>query len=59
LADEPTANVDTGHQQQVFELLRDTCLEEKVALLLVTHSPELAASLPRVDSLEHFNRAMH
>ena len=25
LADEPTANVDTGHQTQVFELLRDTC----------------------------------
>jgi putative ABC transport system ATP-binding protein len=59
LADEPTANVDTGHQQQVFELLRDTCREEQVALLLVTHSPELAAQLQRVDQLEHFNRAMH
>jgi putative ABC transport system ATP-binding protein len=58
LADEPTANVDTGHQTQVFELLRDTCREENVALLLVTHSPELAARLPRVDQLEHFNRAM-
>jgi putative ABC transport system ATP-binding protein len=58
LADEPTANVDTGHQTQVFELLRDTCREESVALLLVTHSPELAARLPRVDPLEHFNRAM-
>ena len=58
LADEPTANVDTGHQKQVFELLRDTCREENVALLLVTHSPELAARLPRVETLEHFNRAM-
>ena len=45
LADEPTANVDTGHQQQVFELLRDTCREEKVALLLVTHSPSWPHSL--------------
>jgi putative ABC transport system ATP-binding protein len=58
LADEPTANVDTGHQTQVFELLRDTCREENVALLLVTHSPELAARLPRVETLEQFNRAM-
>jgi putative ABC transport system ATP-binding protein len=57
LADEPTANVDTGHQQQVFDLLRQTCGEERVALVFVTHSPELAAQFERVEPLEQFNRA--
>src|SRR5689334_9832140 len=37
LADEPTANVDTRHQQQVIDLIRDTCREENVSLVLVTH----------------------
>ena len=45
LADEPTANVDAGHQQQVLDLLRQTCREENVALVLVTHSPEVAAAI--------------
>ena len=58
LADEPTANVDTGHQQQVLDLLRQTCEEEKVALVLVTHSPEVAGQFGRVDHLEEFNRAV-
>ena len=39
LADEPTANVNAGHQQQVLDLLRKSCGEENVALVLVTHSP--------------------
>ena len=25
LADEPTANVDAGHQQQILDLIRETC----------------------------------
>ena len=32
LADEPTANVDSGHQQQIIDLVRPTCQEENVAL---------------------------
>lgn len=58
LADEPTANVDTAHQQQVVDLLRDTCREENVALVLVTHSPELAGQFDRVERLETLNRAV-
>lgn len=57
LADEPTANVDTGHQQQVLDLLRQTCREENVALLLVTHSPEVAGQFDRVDPIQQFNAA--
>lgn len=57
LADEPTANVDAGHQQQVLDLLRETCREENVALVMVTHSAEVAEQFDRVDHLEEFNRA--
>jgi putative ABC transport system ATP-binding protein len=56
LADEPTANVDSGHQQQILELLRETCREEKVSLVLVTHSPLVAEQFERVEKLEEFNR---
>ena len=55
LADEPTANVDSGHQQQVLDLLRETCGEENVALVLVTHTPEVAGQFQRVERLEEFN----
>jgi putative ABC transport system ATP-binding protein len=55
LADEPTANVDVGNQQQIIDLLRDTCQEENVALVLVTHAPEVAEQFPRVEYLEQVN----
>jgi putative ABC transport system ATP-binding protein len=58
LADEPTANVDTHHQQQIIDLLRETCREEGVTLLLVTHVPEVARQFDRVEHLEEFNRAV-
>jgi putative ABC transport system ATP-binding protein len=57
LADEPTANVDAGHQQQILDLIRETCREEKVALIIVTHSQEVASQFARIDRLEEFNRA--
>jgi ABC-type lipoprotein export system ATPase subunit len=56
LADEPTANVDSGHQQQILDLLRETCGEEQVSLVLVTHSPQVAEQFGRVEKLEEFNR---
>ena len=55
LADEPTANVDVGNQQQVIDMLRETCREEKVALVLVTHAPEVACQFDRVDQLPEIN----
>lgn len=56
LADEPTASVDPRHQDQVIDLIRETCREEGVALFLVTHAPEVAARFARVEQLERFNR---
>jgi putative ABC transport system ATP-binding protein len=57
LADEPTANVDTGNQQRIIDLIRQFCDEEQVALLLVTHAPEVARQFARVEHLEEINRA--
>ncbi len=58
LADEPTANVDRGHQQQIVSLIRETCREENVSLLLVTHTSEVADQFERVEHLERFNQAV-
>jgi putative ABC transport system ATP-binding protein len=55
-ADEPTASIDARHQQQVLDLIRDTCREENVALLLVTHSPAVAEQFQRVERLEALNQ---
>lgn len=57
LADEPTANVDPANQQQVIDLVRDTCRAENVALLLVTHATEVAEQFDRIEYLEQFNQA--
>ena len=55
LADEPTANVDVGNQQQVIDMLRNTCEDEGVSLILVTHAPQVAAQFSRVDKLAEIN----
>jgi len=56
LADEPTANVDPANQQKIIDLIRETCREERVALVMVTHALEVARQFERVDRLEEINR---
>jgi putative ABC transport system ATP-binding protein len=58
LADEPTANVDPAHQQQVVDLIREACRIDNVTLLLVTHAPEVSRQFERVVELEEINRAV-
>jgi ABC-type lipoprotein export system ATPase subunit len=58
LADEPTANIDPAHQQQVIDLLREVCRDENVAMLLVTHADEVANQFERVEHLEQLNRVV-
>lgn len=58
LADEPTANIDPAHQQQVVDLLREVCQAENVAMLLVTHSLEVSEQFARVEQLDEINRVM-
>lgn len=55
LADEPTANVDPSNQQKIIDLIRETCREEDVALIMVTHAVEVAGQFPRVVRLEEIN----
>lgn len=55
LADEPTANVDPANQQLILDLIRETCRENNVSLLMVTHDREVAATCDRVDRLQDFN----
>lgn len=55
LADEPTANVDVAHRDAVLDLIRTTCDERGVALLLVTHDREAAARFDRVEDLAAIN----
>src|SRR5688572_12273793 len=47
LADEPTANIDPRNQQKIIDLIRDTCREEGISLVMVTHSTEVAGQFPR------------
>jgi putative ABC transport system ATP-binding protein len=55
LADEPTANIDPRNQQMIVDLIRDTCREENISLIIVTHSMEVAGQFQRVDKLEEIN----
>jgi putative ABC transport system ATP-binding protein len=55
LADEPTANVDPKNQQLVLDLIRDTCRDHNVSLLMVTHSLEVAGAFQRIERMQDFN----
>jgi putative ABC transport system ATP-binding protein len=56
LADEPTASIDLSHQEIILNLLRSACRENQVALLLVTHSRDVASQFDRVEQLAAFNK---
>jgi putative ABC transport system ATP-binding protein len=58
LADEPTANVDQANQQKIIDLIRATCGEERIALLMVTHAAEVASQFERADQLTRLNRVV-
>ncbi len=55
LADEPTASVDSTNQEIILQLIRETCKENQIALLLVTHSSAVAEQFSRVEKLSQFN----
>jgi lipoprotein-releasing system ATP-binding protein len=47
LADEPTGNLDTKAADAVFDLLREANRKEGMAVLFVTHNPDLARRCDR------------
>ncbi len=58
LADEPTANVDPASSQMVIDLIRESCREAGIAMVMVTHSMDVANQFPRVVKLETINRVL-
>lgn len=58
LADEPTANVDPASAEKVLELIRSTCKEERVAMLIVTHDMEIASMFDRIEKLDEINKVI-
>lgn len=48
IADEPTGNLDHANSMKVFNVLREVCVNEQVAILMATHNLELAQQLNRV-----------
>ena len=55
LADEPTANIDPANQQGIVDLIKETCSEFSIGLILVTHTMEVAGQFDRIDNLEDIN----
>lgn len=53
LADEPTGNLDERTADEVLALLLDLVRDSSCALLMVTHSPRVAAPLDRCLTLAH------
>jgi lipoprotein-releasing system ATP-binding protein len=53
LADEPTGSLDRATALSVAALLRELNREERTALIVVTHSDEIARGLDRVRRLEN------
>lgn len=47
LADEPTGNLDSANSDKVFDLLLQFAREQRIAVILVTHNPELAKKCHR------------
>lgn len=48
LADEPTGNLDEHTAKEVFDAIRQLCQEEHTAVMMVTHSGDLAHTCDRV-----------
>ena len=59
LADEPTANIDPSSADSVLELIRETCREEEVSLLTVTHDMQIASRFDRIEKLDEINQVDH
>ncbi|MFO0662411.1 MAG: ABC transporter ATP-binding protein [Polyangiaceae bacterium] len=51
LADEPTGNLDSKTSEQIHELFFRVNAERKTTIVVVTHNPSLADSMPRVVTL--------
>jgi lipoprotein-releasing system ATP-binding protein len=51
LADEPTGSLDAANAEKLASLLTELNLEQNVALVIVTHSMELASRMDKIYQL--------
>jgi putative ABC transport system ATP-binding protein len=57
LADEPTGNLDHRNARESLALIRETCRENKAALLLVSHDREVLGQFKHVGDFLKMNQA--
>jgi len=57
LLDEPSAALDSRHQEKLYQLLRRLCDEDNMTVVMVEH--DVAAITSYVDSVACLNRHMH
>ncbi len=57
LLDEPSAALDSRHQEKLYKLLRKLCDEENMTVLMVEH--DIAAITSYVDSVACLNKNIH
>src|ERR1700678_562605 len=55
LADEPTGNLDHRNARDALKLVRETCLENGAALLLVSHDPEVLGAFQDIRDFAELN----
>ncbi|QNO14327.1 ABC transporter ATP-binding protein [Alkalicella caledoniensis] len=58
LADEPTGNLDLTTQEDVMDIFKRLAHEENKCVIIVTHSPEVAASVDEVYELASFRKTV-
>ncbi len=51
LADEPTGNLDTRNAENIFGLLRELAVKEKISVIAATHNSHLAKKSHRIVNL--------
>jgi ABC-type lipoprotein export system ATPase subunit len=55
LADEPTGNLDPANAREAIALIRETCREQRAALLLVSHDRHVLGQFEAVIDFEKIN----
>jgi putative ABC transport system ATP-binding protein len=55
LADEPTGNLDPRNAREALAIIRDACLENGAALLIVSHDEAVLSQFGRVQDFASFN----
>jgi ABC-type lipoprotein export system ATPase subunit len=58
LADEPTGNLDRRRAFESLDLIREICLENETALILVSHDKEILSKFEKLENLANINQAV-